>query len=314
MDIPWKILPAAAAYLLLPACGAIGIIGKSEKTEGVDLKSALPPAGIGPPIRSSSGTPVTPGGNQTTPNLAGITPQEDIVFTDPDNPEAGIPELEALMTAPKKGPWEDSETIARQTAAREGKPILVWFTDSNRSPMCKALSQELFGTPQFGKWADQHLIRLRVDANISAAKESAMTMDDWDNQKSAISAYVKRMKKQYRVLGHPTVLMLNPSGEVLWKDTGYQRGQADFFWGLIKQNQAASTAAYQSWRKNLENKGYREWSGTGNRKVFAKLISYSKGTLILVEPGGVRYKTRESRLSSADRKWIEQQKALRGTP
>lgn len=307
MGTLWKIAPATVAALFLAACGIGGGDG-----EGVDLKSAMPPAGVGPKIRNSGGTAVTPGGNQNLANFAGITPQEDIVFTDPDNPDAGIPELESLMAAPKKGPWEDSETIARQTAAREGKPILVWFTDSQRSPMCKALTQELFGTKEFGKWAQKNVVRLRVDSNVGASKESSMTMDEWETKKTNITDYVKRMKKQYRVIGHPTVLMLNPSGEVLWKDTGYKRGQADFFWGIIKQNEVASSSAYKSWRKGLENKGYREWKGKGSRKVFAKLISYSEGTLVLVEPGGERYRTHESRLSSADRKWIEQQKAMRG--
>lgn len=307
MGALWEIVPATVVALSLAACGIGG--GKSE---GPDLKSALPPAGVGPKIRKSGGTAVAPGGNQPLASFEGITPQEDIVFTDPDNPDAGIPELETLMAAPKKGPWEDSETIARQTAAREGKPILVWFTDSQRSPICKALTQELFGTKEFGKWARKNVVRLRVDSNVAASKESSMTMDDWQNRKSNIANYVKRMKKQYRVIGHPTVVMLNPSGEVLWKDSGYRRGQADFFWGIIKQNVAASSSAYESWRKGLEDKGYREWKGKGSRKVFAKLISYSEGTLVLVEPGGERYRTNESRLSSSDRKWIEQQKALRG--
>lgn len=307
METLWKIATVAAAAVSLAACG----VGGGDE-DGVDLKSAMPPTGVGPKIRSSDGTAVTPGGNQNDPVALGITPREDIVFTDPDNPDAGIPELEALMAAPKKGPWEESETIARQTAAREGKPILVWFTDSQRSPMCKALTQELFGTSEFGKWAEKHVVRLRVDANIGGFKESDMTMDEWDNKKASITDYVKRMKKQYRVLGHPTVLLLNPSGEVLWKDTGYKRGQADFYWGIIKQNEIASSSAYKSWRKSLEDKGYREWKGNGSRKVFAKLLSYSEGTLVLVEPGGVRYRTHESRLSSGDRKWIAQQKAMRG--
>ncbi|MEP2776801.1 MAG: thioredoxin family protein [Luteolibacter sp.] len=305
METLWKIAPAAVAAVFLAACGGGG-------EDGIDLKNAMPPSGVGPRIRSpDGGTAVTPGGNQNTPFI-GVTPQEDIVFTDPDNPDAGIPELESLMAAPKKGPWEESETIARQTAAREGKPILVWFTDSQRSPMCKALTQELFGQADFGKWADQHVVRLRVDSNIAASKDPKMTMDEWDDMKSNVSDYVKRMKKRYRVLGHPTLLMLNPSGEVLWKDTGFKRGQADFLWGIIKQNEIASTSAYNGWRKSLEDKGYREWKGKGGRKVFAKLISYSEGTLVLVEPGGERFKTHESRLSSGDKKWIEQQKAMRG--
>jgi len=291
-----------AAALLLAGCA----------DKGVDIKESLPPPGVGPTIRpaGNAGTAVAPGGNQ--PALpVNMTPQEEIVFTDPDNPDAGIPELVNLMAAPKKGPWEESETIARQTAVREGKPILIWFTDSARSPMCKALSAELFGTPEFGKWAGEHLVRLRIDSNISV-DDPDISLDGKITRQTEIKDYVKRMKKRYRVLGHPSVLLLNPSGEVITRYRGYKRGEADFFWGLIKQGAASSEAAYSSWRKDLEKKGYREWRGKADRKVFAKLAQYSEGTLILIEPGGERYKTEESKLSKDDRKWIADQKDLRG--
>ena len=268
-------------------------------------------SGIPPQLRGNmGGTPISPGGN-AKPLPINITPQEDIVFTDPDNPDAGIPELETLMAAPKKGPWEESVTIARQTAAREGKPILIWFTDSARSPMCKAISAELFATKDFGKWASKHIIRLRVDSNVSV-DDPDLSLGDKINRQTELKNYIKRLKKRYKVLGHPTILMLNASGEVMWKDTGYKRGGADFTWGLIKQAVITSEHQYNEWRKGLESKGYREWKGTSGRKVFAKLVSYSKGTLVLIEPGGERYKTHESRLSRGDKKWIENQKALRG--
>ncbi len=303
MGISRKILLAAGFLFVLPSCGS---------RDPQDLDDVLPPSGVGPKIRGrDGGTAVTPGGNTGSQAII-PTPREDIVFTDPDNPDAGIPELETLMAAPKKGPWEESETIARQIAAREGKPILIWFTDSARSPMCKALSQELFGTREFGKWAGKHLVRLRVDSNIAANKESDMTMEEWDNAKAAVRDYVKRLKKRYKILGHPSVLMLNPSGEVIARYRGYKRGDADYFWGLIKQGEASSSAAYESWRKDLEGKGYREWEGRRGEKVFAKLVNYSEGTLFLIEPGGNRYKTTEEKLSSKDRKWIAEQKAMRG--
>ncbi len=303
MGNPAKLLTLCAGGLLLGACAKDS--GKPEDPLGV---SAVPPQLFSSTDNATGGTPIIPGGNAE----AMITPQSDIVFTNPDDPDAGIPEIESLMAAPKKGPWEESETIARQTAAREGKPILIWFTDSARSPMCKAIASELFSTSAFDKWAEENVVRLRVDANVAAAKSPGMSMDEWNNAKSDIGNYVKLLKKRYKVLGHPSVLMLNPSGEVIGRYRGYKRGEADYFWGLIKQGQVASESAYQGWRKGLEAKGYRDWEGTGGRKVFAKLAAYSKGNLILVEPGGERFKTNESRLSGADRKWIENQKAMRG--
>ena len=295
-------------YILLGTAALLAFTACTEKKD-LSLKDVLPPSGVGPAIRSRDGGTAVTAGSNVSP--AAITPSEDIVFTDPDNPDAGIPELESLMAAPKKGPWEESETIARQIAASEGKPILVWFTDSARSPMCKALSSELFATPEFGKWAEKHVVRLRVDSNITV-DDADLSLDEKITRQSNLKDYVKRLKKRYKILGAPSVLMLNPSGEVIARYRGYKRGDADYFWGLIKQGEASSSHAYKSWRQGLEEKGYREWEGRRGKKVFAKLANYSNGTLILIEPGGERYKTTEDKLSSKDKKWIADQKAMRG--
>ena len=302
MHTSGKAALALAVGVFLLACA---------EQEQIELKDVLPPSGVGPKIRSrNAGTAVTPGGN-AVPEKVPLTPESDIAFTDADNPDAGIPELESLMSAPKKGPWEESETIARQTAARVGKPILIWFTDSARSPTCKLLATELFGTEKFGKWAEDHLVRLRVDSNI-AVDDPNIKLDQKVERQTDMKDYVQRLKKRYKILGAPSVLMLNPSGEVIARYRGYKRGDADYFWGLIKQGEASSAAAYQSWRDGLEDKGYREWQSQDGKKVFAKLVNYSQGTLILIEPGGERYKTTEARLSSVDQSWIAQQKNFRG--
>jgi thioredoxin-related protein len=297
-----KRAPILAAGLVLAGCAE----------EGLKQDAPSPPPGVGPTIRSdaNAGTAIAAGGNQASLPI-NATPREDISWTNPDDPDAGIPELENLMAAPKKGPWEESETIARQTAAREGKPILIWFTDSARSPMCKVLSAELFGKREFGRWAEKNVVRLKIDSNVSVDDQN-ISLDEKISRESRIKDYVKRLKKRYRILGAPSILLLNPSGEVITRYRGYKGGDADFFWGLIKQGVASSEAAYNSWRKDLEKKGYREWRGKDGRKVFAKLSQYSKGELVLIEPGGDRYRTDESSLSKDDRKWIEDQKALRG--
>ena len=266
---------------------------------------------VSPPIMRSSardtGTPVQPG-----PPVE-LTPEEDIVFTDPDNPEASLPELSTLLAAApqRRGPWEQSESIAKRRAAREGKPLLIWFTDSARSPMCKALSQELFSNPEFEAWAAEKLVRLRVDANV-VVDDADISLEDKETRLTEIRSYVARMKKQYKVLGHPVILMLNPSGEVLNTYRGYKRGEADYNWGLIKQAEVASAHSYQAWRKSLEKKGYREWRDRQDRRVFAKLTNYANGSLTLIEPDGTRSRTHENKLSEDDRAWLAEQKRMRG--
>ena len=239
-----------------------------------------------------------------------ITPAEDIIFTDPDNPDAGIPELATLLSNAKRGPWEESETIAKQLSVREGKPLLIWFTDSATSPMCKALSQELFSTNDFGNWATEKLVRLRVDANLKIT-DPDLDMGSSEDRRVAIKNYGAALKKRYKVMGYPSLILVSPSGEVVGRYRGYKRGDADFLWGQLKHGEAVSSEAYKGWRAGLEKKGYREWQDRKDRKIFAKLTSYSKGTLTFIEPDGTRSKTQEESLSDKDRAWIAEQKKMR---
>lgn len=307
-----------AAFILgSPSCGLIG--GKNEEKE----PSPFGPSGVPPQLRagtSGEGTPVVANSGGSSPSLppgATLTADEDIVFTNPDDPDSSLPELSTLLSsAPKKrGPWEESETIARQRSGREGKPLLIWFTDSRTSPMCKAMNEELFSKPEFEEWASDKLVRLRVDSNVREnplVKDPDLSIGDAMTREVELSRYVDRMKKKYKVLGHPVIVVLNPEGGVVGSYRGYKRGDADFRWGQIKQAEVASTHAHRQWRAELEQKGYREWSDRRDRKVFAKLLAYSKGTLTLVEPDGTRSRTHEDKLCDTDRQWIADQKKLRG--
>ncbi|RYD31050.1 MAG: thioredoxin family protein, partial [Verrucomicrobiaceae bacterium] len=274
---------ALAATVTLTSCGLVGKGDKKEKEE----PNPFGATGIPPELRRKSGgadadagTPVTAGGNQAGQKdkpMLQFTPDEDIVFTDPDAPDADIPELSNLLAAPKRGPWESSETIARQRSLREGKPMLIWFTDSQRSPMCKAVSQELFSTHEFGSWATEKLVRLKIDAvPDDNMLEKTASLDDKKTLELRMLAYTADLKKRYKIMGYPSLIMLNTSGEVVGRYRGYKRGEAQYLWGQLKHAEAVSHEAYKSWRKNLEKKNYREWQDRKGRTVFAKLTSYSK--------------------------------------
>jgi len=305
--LPWTLFFAVA----LSSCAKLGLGGKPE----VEKKDEpFGPTGIPPQLRgknSDPGTPVLAGGNKPDkPGLLNFTAQEDIVYTDPDNPDAGVPELATLLSNAKRGPWEDSETIAKQRSMREGKPLLIWFTDSARSPMCKAVSQELFSTHEFGDWATEKLIRLRVDAQVNITDPN-LDLGSSEDRRVALKNYSAALKKRYKIMGYPSLIMLSPNGEVLGRYRGYKRGEADFLWGQLKHSEAVAVEAYKGWRAGLEKKGYREWQDRKGRKIFAKLTSYSKGALTFIEPDGTRSRTREDNLSDAGRAWIGEQKKLR---
>ncbi len=299
---------------LLPSCGAVR--NKVEAVAKADADEELPfgPTGIPPHLRANrgAGTPITPGGN-AAPVLSNLTPEEDIVYTDPDNPEASLIELADILAAPppEAGSWESDPAAARRRSMREGKPLLIWFTHSKNSPMCKALSQELFSTREFEDWASERFVRLRVDANFSQ-RDPNLSFEEQAHRDTIRKHAVDDLKKRYKVLGHPFLVVLKPNGEVAGKYRGYKRGDAEFRWGQLKHAAIAASHAYGNWRAEMEEKGYREWSDREGRRIFAKLISYKDGVLILVEPDGTRARTKENVLSTADRAWIAEQKRLRG--
>ena len=304
---PWILVLAVA----LTSCARLGL---GDKPGEKGPASPFGPTGIPPQLRaknSDPGTPVIAGGNVAAkPSAMNITPEEDIVYTDPDNPDATIPELSTLLSSAKRGPWEDSETIAKLRSVREGKPLLIWFTDSMSSPMCKALTQELFSTNDFGSWASEKLVRLRVDANVKIS-DPDLDLGSSEDRRVTVRNYNAALKKRYKVMGYPSLILLSPSGEVVGRYRGYKRGEADFLWGQIKHAEAVAAESYKGWRSGLEKKGYREWQDRKQRKIFARLTSYSKGTLTFIEPDGTRSRTLEETLSDKDRAWITEQKKLR---
>ena len=266
-----------------------------------------------PPQLTAGRQSESPAGAGSQPGQVDLTPEEEIFFTDPDNPEGSLPELSAVLTAApeRREPWQRSETLARRLAAREGKPLLIWFTDSARSPMCKALAQELFNDPEFNVWATEKIIRLKVDANV-VVDEADISLGEKETLLVDRRNHVQQLRKRYKVLGNPMLVMCSPDGKVLGRYRGYQRGQADYYWGLIRQGEVAASVSHKAWRDGLEKKGYRDWQDRQGRRVFAKLVSYSGGNLILIEPDGTRCRTLVSKLSDGDREWIAEQKRMRG--
>ena len=244
---------------------------------------------------------------QVSVALANHPSADNIVWTDPDAIDKSIPEeLKKLLAGPKREVWMKSETEAKRTAIREGKCVMIWFTDSSRSPICKTLSEELFGKEEFGDWARDHTVRLIVDQSAMMARG-----EKYDKEVSA-QGYVVEMKKKYKALGAPTVVMLSPKGEVLAKYRGYTKGQAEFFWGQLKHSVNVGEDEYKSWMQKLEKQGYRRWESQQGQTLVARLVSYHKGEMVMVEPDGNRFRTKESSLSRNDQDWIATEKKKRG--
>lgn len=304
-------IPAALALAFFGA----GCAGTKKAADGSDSGSssedaaALGGAGgvpsfLMPRRGDDGGTPIKAGGNVRPIPAGAMLADDEIVWTNADDATVDIPELDGLMKEAGKtdGPWLQSEGAAKRRSKQTGKPMLIWFTDKE-NPYSKNLNSDLFSRDDFETWAKENVVRLMVDQSVQGT-----SMRDTD----AKQIYVRELKQRYKVMGHPTVLVLSSSGEVIGRYRGYVKGRADFMWGQIKQGVHVATENSKKFREALEKKGYRDWSDGSGRTIFAKLSSYQDGVLVLAEPDGQRARTKETHLSAADQEWIRQEKEKRG--
>lgn len=299
----WPRIP----LLLIPLLAACGTEAAKKKAASAE-PNPFGPTGIPAGMRRNleGGTPISPGGNSSNSVLDRHVSEEHIVWTNPDDPDAEIPDLNGLLEDSNDGGvWRLSESEARRESKQSGKPLLIWFTDSASAygAESKNLDEELFLRDDFEEWASDHFVRLLVDQSVQGK-----TMRETDAKR----IYVREIKKRYKVAGYPTLIVVSPSGEVVGRYKGYRKGRADFLWGQLRQAAQVSSNNHREWVASMEKKGYREWKDGRGRSIFAKLIAYREGELHLVEPDGQRFRTKESNLSAEDRGWIQREKEKRG--
>ncbi len=283
---------AVLACASLTACSAI------QKKRATQTSEALAnaPAGL---IANPRSNGFIGGGVSPQISIDQLPAEEDIVWA-PEDESIPIPGFENVAPSQKKkDDWEVSYSQALKAARSRGKPVLMWFTNSARSQNCKALGNELFGKTEFLEWAKQNVVLLRLDTAIG--KDEA--------GRTAKLAYIEKLRKRYKVLGNPVILMMSPSGKVLDKIVGYSSGRSRSTKEKIDAAHHFAMLDYGKWRQRLERKGYRMWIDVQDRQVFAKLVRYHEGNLWLIEADGTKGKTHESKLSEADQQWIETEKA-----
>ena len=120
--------------------------------------------------------------------------------------------------------------------------------------------------------------------------------------------FVEELKRRYNVHGHPTVVVVSPTGAVVESYRGYKKGNSDYYWGRIKQAVLISEKEYGAWREKLEARGYRMWENRSGRKTLAKLYRFRPGKVTLIDPDGNRGTTSLNNLSDGDQRWIKLQK------
>ncbi len=280
-----------AGQLMFTGCQSLKHVGgEMKELAGMADNSAEQSQNSGNLKELASLRPVVSG------NQENLYSEDKIVWADED-PDKPMEELEGLWKQGPKDLWLRSYEMAMKEARVKGLPVMIWFTNSRSPATSRALAEELFETSDFEVWANEHVVRLRVDSFIQ---------DEDAKRANKKRDYVQRLRKQYKVMGAPVVVMLSPRGTQFGKYTGYRPGASDFFMGRLKQAHKIAMEDHANWRQEYEARGYRVWHDLKGRKVFAKPISLKEGTLGLVSPSGKRSQTLVTKLSVQDQLWIKE--------
>ncbi len=87
---------------------------------------------------------------------------------------------------------------------------------------CKRLNREVFSKSAFKKFSDKNLVLLQVDF----PKKKKLPAEQLRAN--------RELKRQYRVQGYPTVILITSSEKVV-VETGYRRGGADKYVDFLRE-------------------------------------------------------------------------------
>jgi thioredoxin-related protein len=114
--------------------------------------------------------------------------------------------------------WLVSFEKAKAQAAKEGKPILMEFTGSDWCPPCKALHKNVLVRDVFKKEMPKHFVLLKLDNPKDKSKQTPEEIEQY-----------KKLSKEYKITGVPSILLSDTGGKVFYRTSGYG-GQAAKVW------------------------------------------------------------------------------------
>ena len=113
--------------------------------------------------------------------------------------------------------WLHDWNKAQEEAKANHKLLFLNFTGSDWCGWCIKLDKDIFSQPQFKNYAHDNLVLVELDF---PRRKSLPTEEKKQNM---------HLAQQYEVLGFPTIVVLNSSGQKVWQFDGYFPGGPEAF-------------------------------------------------------------------------------------
>lgn len=94
--------------------------------------------------------------------------------------------------------WETNIEKAAQTAAKEKKPMLLFFTGSDWCGWCIRLQKEVLKTPEFAVWAKENVVLVELDFPRRTPQPPEIQKQNSD------------LQSIFGVRGYPTIWLVKP--------------------------------------------------------------------------------------------------------
>ena len=108
--------------------------------------------------------------------------------------------------------WLHDYSKAQEEAKANHKLLFLNFTGSDWCGWCIKLDKDIFSQPQFKNFAHDNLVLVELDF---PRRKSLPVEEKKQNMQLA---------QQYKVLGFPTIVVLNSNGQKVWQFDGYFSG------------------------------------------------------------------------------------------
>ncbi len=194
--------------------------------------------------------------------------------------------------------WKKSATEVLESARESGKPVFMYFSN-NLIGMSNLVDTSLINNPGFAPLVQESCELLKLNYGEEDVRKSQ---------------YYIALRKRMSIKGFPTLIIVLPDGSEILRLKSFKPDNTTGYLGKIKDALSRKDKMITDRRAKLEKEGYRWWSASGGKKVFARLSKLDANQATFTREWGGEFQTFTSRLSEEDRLWIAEQQRKAAKP